>query len=113
MRFVGIGAFASRSKSEAIVMSGDPEECRILASRCAEIAASAKTPQLKAWFSELSVKWEKIAIDLENGFAQFVENSDPIREHLWRPLDEANRLSRSLHPKERQSHPSRRSARSI
>jgi hypothetical protein len=40
MRFVGIGEFASTSKSEAIVMTGDPEECRILASRCAEIAAS-------------------------------------------------------------------------
>jgi hypothetical protein len=31
-------------------MLADPEECRMLASRCAEIAATAKTPQLKAWF---------------------------------------------------------------
>jgi hypothetical protein len=93
-------------------MPADPEECRMLASRCAEIAATAQTPQLKAWFSALSMQWEKLAIDLEDGFAKFVEN-DATSEDLWRPLDEGKRPSKSLQPKARQSPPSRHSARSI
>jgi hypothetical protein len=44
-------------------MPADPEECHMLASRCAEIAATAKTPQLKAWFSDLSMRWRKLAIE--------------------------------------------------
>jgi hypothetical protein len=77
-------------------MSGDPEESRMLASRCAEIAATAATPQLKAWFSDLSIQWEKLAIELEKDFAKFVEN-DATEEDLWRSLDEGKRLSKSLH----------------
>jgi hypothetical protein len=79
-------------------MPGDPEQSRMLASRCAEIAATATTPQLKAWFSDLSIQWEKLAIELEKDFAKFVEN-DSTGEDLWRSLDEGKRLSRSLHPK--------------
>jgi hypothetical protein len=41
-------------------MPGDPEGSRVLASRCAEFAATATTPQLKAWFSDLSIQWEKL-----------------------------------------------------
>ena len=77
-------------------MPSDPEESRMLASRCAEIAATATTPQLKAWFSDLSIEWGKLAIELEKNFAKFVEN-DPTREDFW--LDEGS-LSKSLHPKQ-------------
>ena len=86
-------------------MPADPEGCRMLAARCAEIAATAATPQLKAWFSDLSIMWEKLAIELENSFAKFVENDGTRR-------DEGKTLSKSSHSKARQSHPSR-SARSI
>jgi hypothetical protein len=79
-------------------MPGDPEESRRLASRCAEIAATATTPQLKAWFSDLSMQWEKLAIELEKDFAKFVEN-DATSEDLWRSLDEGKRLSKPLHRK--------------
>jgi hypothetical protein len=67
-------SLAYSSKSGATVMPGDPEESRMLASRCAEIAATATTPQLKAWFSDLSIRWEKLAIELEKDFAKFIEN---------------------------------------
>jgi hypothetical protein len=76
-------------------MPGDPEESRMLASRCAEIAATATTPQLKAWFWDLSMQWEKLAIEREKDFARFVEN-DATRADLWRSLDEGKRLSKSL-----------------
>ena len=55
-------------------MPGDPEESRMLALRCAEIASTATTPQLKAWFSDLSMQWEKLAIELEKDFAKLVEH---------------------------------------
>src|SRR5262252_713686 len=45
--FRGRSGFASRSKSVVIVMPADAEGYRMLAARCAEIAATAKTPQLK------------------------------------------------------------------
>jgi hypothetical protein len=77
------------SKSGAIVMPSDPVECRLLATRCAEFAATATTPQLKAWFSDLAMQWDTLAI----AFAKFVEN-DVTREYLWRSLDEGKRLSK-------------------
>ena len=80
-------------------MPGDPEGSRVLASRCAEFAATATTPQLKAWFSDLSMQWKKLAIELEKDFAKFVKN-DVTREGLRRSLGEGKRLSKSLHPKQ-------------
>ena len=80
-------------------MPGDPEESRMLALRCAEIASTATTPQLKAWFSDLSMQWKKLAIELEKDFAKFVKN-DVTREGLRRSLGEGKRLSKSLHPKQ-------------
>jgi hypothetical protein len=79
-------------------MPGDPEESRMLALRCAEIAATATTPQLKAWFSALSMQWEKLAIELEKDFAKLVEH-DTTREGLRRSLDEGKFVSKSLHQK--------------
>ena len=51
-------------------MPGDPEESRMLALRCAEIASTATTPQLKAWFSDLSMQWEKLATELREWFSE-------------------------------------------
>jgi hypothetical protein len=57
-------------------MPGDPKECRTHAARCAAMAAAARTPYLKATFLELSKNWEKLAIQLENAFAQLAESQD-------------------------------------
>jgi hypothetical protein len=46
-------------------MPGDPKECRKHAMRCAELAANARTQQLRATLLELSANWAKIADDLE------------------------------------------------
>ena len=43
---------------------------------------------------DLSMEWEKLAIELEEDFAKFVEN-ETTREDLWRSLDEGKRLSKS------------------
>jgi hypothetical protein len=56
------------------VMPGDPKECRRHAARCAEMAVAARSPQLKITFLELSKNWEKLAIQLENAFAQLAED---------------------------------------
>jgi hypothetical protein len=59
-------------------MPADPQECRSHAARCAELAVSASTPQLKATFLELSKNWEKLAIQLEEAFAQIDEIQEAI-----------------------------------
>jgi hypothetical protein len=46
-------------------VSRDPREYRINAVRCAELASSVRTPQLKVMFSELSNGWENLALDIE------------------------------------------------
>jgi hypothetical protein len=46
-------------------MPGDPEECRHHAARCAEMAATAGTPELKALLLELSAKWQALAVEAE------------------------------------------------
>jgi hypothetical protein len=60
-------------------MSGDPIECRRNAARCVEMALAAHTPQLRTTFLELSRKWEKLAIHLEDTLAKPAAN---IREFL-------------------------------
>jgi hypothetical protein len=55
-------------------MPGDPKECRLRAMRCAELAASARTSQLKATLLGLSKEWEKLAIDLEKTRALLEED---------------------------------------
>ena len=47
------------------VMPGDPRECRQYAARCAELAAEAKTAELKLHFLTLSRTWEQIARETE------------------------------------------------
>jgi hypothetical protein len=45
---------------------GDPKECWMRAARCAELAMTARTPQLKMRLLELSKTWEKLALELEH-----------------------------------------------
>jgi hypothetical protein len=54
-------------------MTGDPRERRKHAARCAELAVSARTPQLKITFLRLSKKWERFAIELEDAFGRLEE----------------------------------------
>jgi len=49
----------------SFAMPGDPKECRAHAMRCAELAAAAKTEQLRATLLELSRNWVKLAEGLE------------------------------------------------
>jgi hypothetical protein len=46
-------------------MPGDPRECREHAARCAELAHTAKSPELKMTLINLSQNWMKLASDLE------------------------------------------------
>ena len=50
-------------------MPGNPKQCRLHAMRCAELAASAKTTQLKMTLIELSKSWQKMAEQLETSQA--------------------------------------------
>ena len=54
-------------------MPGDPKECRLHAFRCAELAADARTPQVKSTLLELSANWQKLARDLEATHALLAE----------------------------------------
>ena|SRR5215469_9005053 len=74
------------------VMPGDPRECRIHAARCAALAATARTPQLRAMFLDLSKNWERLAIQLEDAFAKITE-SEAIRSYVQESLNETRRLS--------------------
>ena len=67
-------------------------QCRKHAARCAELAVEACTPQLRAMFLELSKNWEKIAIQLEDAFAELAESEFTIA-NVRESLDEAKRLS--------------------
>lgn len=76
-------------------MPGDPKECRRYAARCAELAMTVSSFQLKIKFLELSKLWEKLAIDLEDAFDRLVE-SETIRTDVRLSLDEAKRLPKLL-----------------
>jgi len=56
-------------------MPGDPKECRFHAVRCAQLAAEAKTADMRATFLGLSKQWEKFATELEKAHA-FIEQGD-------------------------------------
>jgi hypothetical protein len=76
------------------LMPGDPKECRKHAARCAELAVAARTPQLKAAFLGLSKNWEKLAIQLEDAFAQLAESQD-IRSRVQETVNEARQLRKA------------------
>jgi len=75
-------------------MPGDPKECRKHAARCAELAVAARTAQLKAAFLGLSKNWEKLAIQLEDAFAQLAESQD-IRSRVQETVNEARQLRKA------------------
>jgi len=58
------------------VMPGDPRECREYAVRCAELAAEAKTAELKLHFLSLSRTWEQIAREMERAQLLLQERSN-------------------------------------
>jgi hypothetical protein len=55
-------------------MPGDHKECRLHALRCAELATTAKSPQLRATFLDLSKSWVRLAESLEKSHALMVED---------------------------------------
>jgi hypothetical protein len=75
-------------------MPADSKGCRKHAARCAEMAVAARSLQLKATFLELSKNWEKLAIQLENVFAQLTEEA--LRSNVQESIDEARRLRKTL-----------------
>jgi hypothetical protein len=53
---------------------GDPKQCRLHALRCAELASTVKTEQLKATLLQLSYNWVRLAESLENTHALLYEH---------------------------------------
>jgi hypothetical protein len=56
------------------MVPGDPKECRLRAMRCAELARTAKTPQLKTTLLDLSKSWVRLAESLEQNHAVMDED---------------------------------------
>jgi len=62
-------------------MPGNPRQCRLHAMRCAELAAGAKTTQLKMTLIELSKNWQKMAEQLETSQALLdEERADELKK---------------------------------
>ena len=61
-------------------MPGDPKECRQHATRCAELAHTARTPELKLTLIELSKTWLKLAIELERAHAMLNDDQPPVKK---------------------------------
>lgn len=59
-------------------MPGNPAECREYALRCAELAHTARTPQLKGTLIDLSKNWMKLAVELESAEA-LLQMENPLR----------------------------------
>jgi len=60
-------------------MSFDPKVCRKHSVRCAEMARTARTPQLKQTLSELAQSWGKLAVQIERNLALRDEPLPPPR----------------------------------
>jgi hypothetical protein len=74
---------------------GDPRECRKHALRCAELAMTSRTEQLKAKFLALSKHWEALAVQLEDVLATLAESKD-TQSIVQETLDASKRLSSLL-----------------
>ena len=61
-------------------MPVDPKECRKHALFCTELAAAARTTRSKALFLELSLSWEKLAIQLEDAITENEDIRSYVRE---------------------------------
>jgi hypothetical protein len=66
-------------------MPGDPKECRMHAFHCAELAADARSPQLKSTFLELSANWQKLAGHLEETQRLLAEEAADFALAVRRP----------------------------
>ena len=55
-------------------MSRDPHEYRVHSIKCAGLASSVRTPELKVMFSELSKGWETLARAIEEADATFAQS---------------------------------------
>jgi len=64
-----------RLPTRSDVIPGDAKECRKHALRCAELAATAGTPQSRAMFFELSKNWEKLAVQQQDAFATVTDET--------------------------------------
>jgi hypothetical protein len=62
------------------MMPANPQECRLHAMRCAELAASAKAQQLKATLLELSKNWVRLADSLERTHALMDEDDRDFKK---------------------------------
>jgi hypothetical protein len=68
------------------MMPGDPKECRKHAARCAELAMTARSHELKAALLELSKNWENLAISLE-AVKAMVGESDNAASDIPQTID--------------------------
>jgi hypothetical protein len=59
---------------ETVVMFDDPREYRQNAWRCAELAHTAKTPELKQTLLDLSKAWLKLAVEVDRGHVLLDKN---------------------------------------
>ena len=60
-------------------MAGDPRKCREHAWRCAELAMTARTLELKLMLIELSKNWAQLAEGLERQYG--------LQDEPWPPRD--------------------------
>jgi hypothetical protein len=58
---------------------GDPKECRKRALHCAELAQTARTPELALTLIGLSKNWMKLAIELEQADELLDEHAPETR----------------------------------
>jgi len=47
-------------------MPGDPNECRIHAMNCMQMAETATTPELRRTYVDLAHQWNRLAVELED-----------------------------------------------
>jgi response regulator RpfG family c-di-GMP phosphodiesterase len=76
-------------------MPGDPAECREHAARCAEMAVTAATPELKATLAELSQIWEHLAFSLER-ILELLDESEVAQLEVHQPRERTDQLSDQL-----------------
>ena len=76
-------------------MPVDPKECRKHALFCTEPAAAARSTRSKALFLELSLSWEKLAIQLEDANLTL---SEDIRSYVRELRAHGNPLVRPGSP---------------
>jgi hypothetical protein len=74
-------------------MPGNPDECRQHALHCADLAHTARTPELKSTLIELSKNWHKLAIELE-GARELLDMQDPRPSFAQKHSTSRWRLSR-------------------